>query len=318
MDRTARRPALLALLAALLCSLPAAATGAVFFKETFEDANLPARGWYDGAASVALSTIERIPGSRSSLQYHFAQGATVPDKGAILRHAIPPTESIYISFYIKHSSNWVGSGKPYQPHEFYFMTNLESAWAGPAYTNLTVYVEENAGRGQIYVQDGKNIDQSRIGQNLVNVTEYRGVAGCNGDSDGYGNGNCYLNGSVYWNGKTWYTPVIFSNTAGPYYKADWHLVEAYFRLNAIVNGKGARDGIMQYWLDGKPVIDNRNVVYRTGKNPGMRFNQLMIGFYIGDGSPVAQTVWIDDLSIGDARPSAPELRPRPPANLQVR
>jgi hypothetical protein len=50
------------------------------------------------------------------------------------------------------------------------------------------------------------------------------------------------------------------------------------------------------------VIDRRDVLLRTGANASMQFNQFVIAPYIGDGSPVAQSMWIDDLTVGAGRP----------------
>ena len=36
--------------------------------------------------------------------------------------------------------------------------------------------------------------------------------------------------------------------------------------------------------------------------PAMKFNQLLVAPYIGDGSPVDQTMWVDDLRVGTDRP----------------
>ena len=198
---------------------------------------------------------------------------------------------------------------------------------GPAYTRLTAYVEHNGGVPQLEIQDGRNIDETRVGQDLTNITEQRAVAGCNGDSDGQGNGDCYPAGAVHWNGKKWSAgQVYFDNTPGsPRYKGDWHLVEAYFRLNTIVNGKGARDGLLQMWYDGSLIIDRPNVVLRTGAQPTIKFNQLILAPWIGDGSPVAQSLWIDDLQIATARPAVPptppggssSMLPSAPTNLRI-
>jgi len=292
-------------------------------QEGFEDASLGARGWYD-TTGAPLSTTEKYAGTRS-LECHFLVGATGCAGGVPGRHQFQATDSIYISFYIKHSANWVGSGKPYHPHMFYFMTNLDGAYIGPAYTHLAAYVEENGGTPLLAIQDGMNIDETRVGQDLTSLTENRAVAGCNGDSDGYGNGECYLSGSLHWNSKKWYAGgVYFDNTSGgPRYKANWHLVEAYFRLNSIVNGKGAKDGVIRYWYDGVPIIDHSNVVLRTGAHSTMRFNQLLIAPYIGDGSPADQSYWIDNLVIASARPAVPPppgggtTAPQPPTNLRI-
>jgi hypothetical protein len=68
-------------------------------------------------------------------------------------------------------------------------------------------------------------------------------------------------------------------------------------MNSIAGGKGVVDGIMRYWLDGRLVITYDHILYRTAVNADQQFNQLLIAPYIGDGSPVAQTMWIDDLRV---------------------
>ena len=62
------------------------------------------------------------------------------------------------------------------------------------------------------------------------------------------------------------------------------------------------NGIVRYWFDGRLVLEHTNVLFRTGAHPTMRFNQLLIAPYIGDGSPVDQTMWVDDLTVATARP----------------
>ena len=282
-------------------------------QEGFEDTSFSVRGWYDGGGSV-LSTTERYTGIRS-LECRFTINATTCPSPA--RHLFTATDAVYVSFYIKHSANWVGSGVSYHPHMFYFLTNLDGSYIGPAYTHLTAYVEENGGVPLFAIQDGMNIDESRIGQDLTGVTERRAVAGCNGDSDGHGNGDCYnATPTVHWNGKQWRAgSVYFGNTPGtPTYKQDWHLVEVYFKLNSIVGGAGVRDGIIRYWFDGNMIIDRTNVVMRTAANPTMKFNQLFIGPWIGDGSSVDQAYWIDDLVVATSRPAVP---PRPPGSAML-
>jgi hypothetical protein len=97
--------------------------------------------------------------------------------------------------------------------------------------------------------------------------------------------------------------VFFSDTAGPYYKGDWHHVEAYFQMNAIAGGKAQSNGVVRYWYDGTLVIDHSDVILRTNQNATMKFNQIILGPYMGVASPVAQTMWIDNLSVVTARPS---------------
>ena len=151
------------------------------------------------------------------------------------------------------------------------------------------------------MQDGENIDQSRVNENLVGLSEERGVAGCNGSSDGYPD-DCYKSGSKYVNGKQWKSETkCFSDTLGKYFKNDWHHIEAYFKLNSIFDGKGILDGIIKYWYDGQLIINYNDILLRTGEHSDMKFNQFLIAPYIGDGSPVEQTMWIDDLTVSTSR-----------------
>ena len=280
---------------------PPPPSGTVLFQEGFEDANLAARGWYDNPSPL-LSTTEHVTGSASSIEYKFLAGATTPTAGSALRHKFAASDSVYLSYYVKYSSNWVGSQKPYHPHEFHFLTTLDSDWSGLSFDHLTVYVEQNGGTPLIGIQDGSNVDQTRIGVDLTSTTEFRGVAGCNGSSDGYPD-NCYLAGSQYVNEKKWRAASqYFSDTPGAFYKNDWHLVEAYIKLNTVSGGKGVNDGVVQYWFDGQPVLDLHNVLLRTGANATMQFNQLIIAPYIGDGSPVTQSVWFDNVTVATGRP----------------
>lgn len=284
----------------LLPSLLGAQT--VFLHESFDDDQFGSRGWYDNSG-VMITTEEHLPGGAASAIFHFPQGNRTPESGGAIRHKFPASEELYISYWVKYSANWDGSNRPYHPHEFNVVTNLDHDYIGPAHTHLTLYIEQNEGRPMLAIQDGLNIDQSRARQDLTQVTEDRAVAGCNGDSDGHGDGDCYQSAGVYRNGKRWLVDrIYFSDSAGPYYKNDWHHVEAYFRLNSIVEGKGIADGVLRYWFDGAPLIDHTNVAFRTGAHPTMRFNQFLIAPYIGDGSPVAQTMWIDELTLASSRP----------------
>lgn len=289
--------------------------GAVLFQEPFEDTNYSSRGWYDTTGG-ALSSTEHIPGSTKSFECRFLAGAQKCSGGTPHRVLFQETDSVYVSFWIKHSTNWTASNKPYHPHMFLFLTNQNDQWVGPAFTRLTAYIEENEGVPLLGIQDGQNVDQTKINQNLINITENRAVAGCNGNHpDGYTSVSCYDAGGAYRNFKQWNAgQVYFQDTAGPYYKNDWHHIEAYFKLNTIQNSKGVGDGMLKYWYDGQLIIDRSNVMFRTNQHAFMKFKQFMIVPYIGDGSPVDQTFWIDNLVIETERPGAVLS---PPRNLRI-
>ena len=301
-----------------LLFLPAVIFSATLFQENFEDTNFASRGWYDSTGG-ALSTTEHISGSTSSFECSFLQGATGCSGGTPARHLFTNTDEIYVSYWVKYSANYTGSNRAYHPHEFYILTNENSAYVGPAYTYLTAYIEQNEGTPLLGIQDGQNIDLTRLNQDLTNITENRSVAGCNGTlNDGYTILDCYSVGNgIYWNGKEWRAgQVYFGDTQGPYYKNNWHRVEAYFKLNSVTNGKGIADGIIRYWYDGSLIIERANIIMRTAQHPNMKFNQFLISPYIGDGSPLDQTMWVDDLTVETSRPNGDTTPPSAPSGLR--
>lgn len=282
----------------------------VLFEETFETADLSARGWYDNANPV-LTTAEAVPGSTRSLEFMFNSGATNPVNGGAMRKKFTASDSVYVRYYVKYSNNWVGSQRSYHPHEFQLMTNKNGDWTGMAYTYLTAYVEQNALQPRLVIQDGRNVDLNNLNVNLVNTTENRSVAGCNGDSDGHGDGSCYsAGGGQYWNDKHW---MVSNPSITP---GIWHKVEAHFKLNSIINGKGVADGVLQYWLDDQLLINHSNVMFRTNQHADMQFNQFIIAPYIGDGSPVQQTFWVDDLVLATTPPSGSTVI-QPPSGFRL-
>jgi len=281
---------------------PSPPSGTLLLSEGFDDAAISSRGWYDNT-NPAIST-SAPHGGAGSLQFTWAVGGTVPSHGGAIRHKFTPTDRVYLRYWVKYSSNFVGSGQTYHPHEFHFVTNEDADYVGPSTTHLTAYVEVNYQNGNVPMMsmtDASNIDVSKINIDLTNVTEQRAAAGCNGSSDGY-RVSCYQLGSEWKNEKIWRGPgVAFQPNPGPGYKGDWNMVEAYYQLNSIVNGKGQKDGVAQYWFNGQLLIDHHDIVFRTGAHPAMQFNQLIIAPYIGDGSPAAQSFWVDDLVLATSK-----------------
>ena len=293
---------LLSLLPAASCSAqtptaPDTLAQTLLVEERFEDQNWAARGWYD-SPRMQITDQEHLPESGHACVWHWPKTGAINTEGGSARLHLPPVESVTLDFYLKHSANWQWTGVDWHPHEFNLLTSEDDPFVGPASTHLTFYVEVVNGRPRLAIQDGENIDEKRVGQNLVGVTEARSVAGCNGDADGYGEGNCYQNGTIHANGKYWQADqVYFGPTPGPHYQGDWHHVRARFKLNSIKDGIGVKDGILQYWFDGKKLLDERQVVFRTGQHPHMKIDQLLMGPYYGPGVPHEQWIWIDDLRI---------------------
>jgi len=279
--------------------------GTLLFQENFEDANLASRGWYDNTSAL-LSTTEHISGSNSSAQYRFLAGATSPTSGGSQRHKFTPSNSFYVSFYVKYSSNWVGSNQPYHPHEFYALSTLDGDYDGPSQNYLDVYLEhnyQNGGRPRIEIQDNKSVNYSfgALPNNLIAVTENRSAGGCNGVVETNIYSECFNFGSYWYNDKQLTGPVTFQPNPGPGYKNDWNFVEAYFQLNTIVSGIGQADGVIQYWFNGALIIDRHDILFRTGARPTLQFSQFLIAPYIGDGSPLDQSIFVDNLRLATSR-----------------
>ena len=279
--------------------------GTLLFQENFEDTNLGSRGWYDNTSAM-LSTTEHIAGSNSSAQYRFLAGEMTPTSGGAQRHKFTPSNSFYVSFYVKYSTNWVGSNKAYHPHEFYVLSTLDGDYDGPSQNVLDVYIEhsyQNGGRPRLAIQDNKSVNYNNgaLPNNLVAVTESRSTSGCNGVVESNFPNECYNAGSYWYNSKTLTGPVTFQPNPGAGYKNNWNFVEAYFQLNTIVNGIGQANGVMQYWFNGTLIIDRHDVLFRTGARPTLQFSQFLIAPYIGDGSPVDQSMWVDNLRVATGR-----------------
>jgi uncharacterized protein YjdB len=277
----------------------------LLFQEDFENTSMSARGWYDNTG-VLLSTTEHVAGSTRSAQYRFTAGATSPTSGGAQRHKFTPSNSFYLSYNVKYSANWVGSNKSYHPHEFQVMSTLDGDWDGPSNNFMTLYIEQsyqNGGKPRLSMQDNKSINTSfgALPHNLVGVTETRSTGGCNGIAEANMASECYDAGSNWYNLKQLLGPVVFQPNPGAGYKNNWNFVEAYFQLNTIVNGVGQANGVMQYWFNGTLIIDRHDIVFRTGAHPTLQFSQFLIAPYIGDGSPVDQSMWVDNLRVATAR-----------------
>ena len=245
----------------------------VLFNDPIEDNNFVNRGWYDGPEAYTVtmdSDNAAVNGSSASIAALYQQGETKPS-WVNMRHSLLETENVYLSFYVKYSSNWVGSGLSYHPHEFCFLTNKSGVYAGGYGQELTLYVEQNG---------------------LTPRTAYANP----------GNVNGVFHDSI--------TTDIEVNR--------WYRVEAFFKLNTMTGSSGNSDGIIKYWLDGELLVDVDDALFRDGSNnTDMMINQLIFQPYMGNGSPVTQTMWVDDLIVGTENPDAGGAIPNPPSSLAV-
>jgi hypothetical protein len=297
----------------------------ILLYEDFETGDFAAKGWYDGFPDYRTST--EAKNGMYAYEGHFSEGSTTSHAG---RHLFAPTERVYLSYWVKYSANYIGSGVGYHPHEFNILTDQDWIYQGPADTYLTLYVEQNGGRPILAMQDSKNVDpdcillnnDSFIGCNgdfaSYSFTENRSVCSCNGLLGFVDRRDCFASaGSThgYYSARAWRADTVyFQDDPGPFYKNDWHFVETYFEMNTIENGIGIANGKIRYWYDGLELISSDSILFRTAVHPDMKFNQLFFGGYIGPGSPVDQTWWVDDLTLADGLPTTGMSHPVRPEN----
>jgi hypothetical protein len=291
------------------------AEAGTFLSEGFDDNNLASRGWFDNTR-VDIDTSIKISGA-GSLRLAWGTGQTNPPLALAMRRDFLPTDSLYVSMYWRFDSNWVGSGKGYHPHLIYILSDLDDHWGGLAQNYLDTYIEVSNLTPRMIIQDGKNINYmyGALPNNLSATTENRDVGGCNGCLSGSECGDssaCYaVGGGTYYNGRFWNGSRNFSRNT-------WHRLEAYFKMNSISSGRAVADGVMWMKIDGNYVINKSRMVYRTNGRPNMKWRTFVIAPWIGDGSPQAQTMWIDNLTLGTGIPEEPQPpAPNSPAGLRI-
>ena len=257
------------LLAAAL-ALAADPAGKLLFTESFDDGELAARKWYDLAGARIVPAAQA---GKGSIEYEWVAGKPITVGSATMRRLFEPGESVYVRFHLKLSKGWGWSGRNYHPHLVNVLTTENGPWHGPAASHLTLYVEPVAGKLRAAAQDIQNKDQPH------GLTQ--------GELKGGYNGKFYDS-----------KDVLFDDD-------EWHLVEAYFRLNTLdlTSDRPNRDGIVRGWLDGNLVVEATDVVLRSTDFPKMKFNQLLVAPYFGPGLlPHPQKLWIDEMSVGHERP----------------
>lgn len=255
----------------------AASAPGPLFREGFDDSQLVARGWYDGDRfKIAVRGAQAGAGS---IEYHWSAGATTPDSSSVIRRLFEPAESVYLAFSLRLSRGWGWSGRPFHPHLIQFMTTENDRFRGPAASHLTVYVEPQEGRLRLAAQDIQNADAPH------GLTQGPLRGGYNG---------------TFYDSKD----VLFTDDR-------WHRIEALFQLNSLDRAKDrpVADGVARAWFDGKLVVDERSLIFRSPDFPKMRFNQLLLAPYFGPGLlPREQTLWIDELSVARQPPAPPGPR----------
>ena len=255
----------------------------VLFGETFDDARLTERGWYDGRTFAISREGTRAGGG--CIEYRWKSGTTTPERSSGLRRPFEPTDTVYLRFYIKLSPGWGWTGRSYHPHLMHVLTTENDKYHGPAASHLTLYIEPQrasspGGPGHPESGQATRADPGPL----------RG---------GY-------NGTFY-DSKD----VLFTDDA-------WHCVEAMFKLNSLDPDRDLvnRDGIVRGWFDGKLVLERTDIVLRSTDFPNMKFNQFLLAPTSGPACsrtsrPCGSTSWRSGPS-DSGRSCRRPAPPRPP------
>jgi hypothetical protein len=238
------------------------------FRESFNDAAVDQRGWYDG------KEVRIVPDGKtgSCIEYEWTDASGTVTGSSAKRHLFESTDEIFIRYYLRLSKGWGWSGRNYHPHLTHFMTTENTKWHGPAASHLTLYIEPVNGKLRLAAQDIQNKDTPH------GLTQGPLRGGYNGqmfDSPG----------------------ELFTDDA-------WHCIEAQFKLNTLdpKADKPNADGIVRGWFDGKLVIEHTDVILRSTDFPNMKFNQFLMAPYFGPGLlPHAQKLWIDEMVVSTKR-----------------
>jgi hypothetical protein len=282
--------------------------GTTYFTESFENTRFSSRDWYDGKGGSVTS--EGLSGD--CLQWSWVKGASGPTGWSTIRKQIVAggTDRLYVKFYWKFSNTWIGSQQNYHPHLICILSDLDyeaNKWGALASNYLNTYIEALSTIGspyaimpQIAIQDSLNVNSTDCNPsttcNLNNLTENRSVAGCNGTLGDAGTGYECSNLGYAYSARRWLQSDSILT------KNKWYKVECYFKMNTMSGGKAVADGIMKEWIDGVKVLDKSNVVYRTNQHSTMKWEEFVLSPWIGDGSPIAQTMYMDELTVGDTNP----------------
>jgi hypothetical protein len=241
----------------------------ILFSESFDDANLLKRDWYD--CDKFRITADAKAG-KGCIEYEWPNTKSGVIGSASMRKLIEPTDEVYIRYYLRLSKDFGWTNRGFHPHLTHFLTTESHKYMGPAATHLTLYIEPVDGKLRLAATDIENKDAPH------GLTQ--------GELKGGYNGKFYDSKEILFNDE------------------QWHCIEAHFKLNTLdmKNDRPNEDGIVQSWFDGELVVDRNDVVLRSTDFPKMKFNQFMMAPYFGPGLlRHAQKLWIDEMVVAKKR-----------------
>jgi hypothetical protein len=102
-----------------------------FFRESFDDADLPARGWYDGTRFRIVRDNPCAGAGCIEYEWPRARQATIAGSSTV-RHALEPSDEAVVRFSLRLSKDFGWTKKNYHPHLVQILTTENDRFAGPA------------------------------------------------------------------------------------------------------------------------------------------------------------------------------------------
>ncbi len=156
----------------------------VLFHEGFEHLGGLTNGWYDHiTCPVSVSG-----GGHESLhaaEFRFRRDDETPLAAGTARRMFAATDALRIGYWVRYSSHWALRGKPYLVVQCLVMTTADGRFDAPSNTHLTCALGIDQGTPFVSLQDARNLDVTKIGQDLSDISEARAIAGGNGGDGGY-------------------------------------------------------------------------------------------------------------------------------------
>lgn len=282
----------------------------LIFSESFENNNWSARGWYDGTDSVGVQSGGHVG---NALRWNWGDGATQPTGFSTIRNSFTQTDELFIEYYMKFDNGWRGSGLTYHPHMIHLQSVDDDIWQGLSRANNSIYLEAISEINSPYniipiiaTQDFYRVNTTygTPPNDLTATTETRSAYHCNTPASLSGaTGICYNDGGGWYSANMWSSPEIIIP------KDQWVKVEAYFKKNTFGGGVANFDGTMQMWINDELAIDKSTVLYATNYYNTTQWDKIILAPWIGDGSPIAQSMWLDEFKIYDSLPSGGDTNP---------
>src|SRR5579871_542143 len=255
----------------------------------------PSTIWYDdfdgppksyGEAAGDLDAAQSLGGTGKSLACVYAEGGQGVGNRKIFFGDFPSSkgvrrgekfEEIYWRIYVKHQSGWAGGGEA----KLSRATSIVSdRWAQA----MIAHVWRGTG-------DSLTLDPaSGVRGNVIVTTRYNDFA------------------NLHWLGNKPSSAFRFSSADESGW---WVCVESYAKLNT----PGGKDGVNQLWIDGRLEARRDHLDWR-GTYDAHGINAVFLEAYWNQGSPVAQTRWIDNFVIS-TRPIGPLVCPVNPVLIRA-